>query len=167
MRVLDNGDAGSARGAAILVPDTSKTFDPSRNAIGSARAYGTGGARVKDFRFEQKAHPGAYETRDFREAKSNAAAQRKYATREANTRGKYAIPNTAQDAGNKTAATRDAWDGSKVAATRDLSDGNRPYLGPESKKLNTSVDQTKEAGWKGDLKPLSIDDVRTLLNKNK
>lgn len=182
MRALDYGDAASARGAEILVPDYGKAFDPTQSGIGAARKFGTGGARTKQFDFQQKARAESYATRDFQGSKANAVAQRKYATAEANARGKYGIPKVDEELGKKAATTRDLWDGNKQAATRDIHDGKRPYLGPESKRLNKSMDPKELADWRsgeqvsygngtveriGNLKQLSIDDVRELLNKNK
>ncbi len=184
MRALDYGDVTSQRGAEILVPNYMKEFDPSRSGVGTARTFGTGGARSKEFNFQQKVRADTYLTRDFQGSKTNTGAERKFAANDANTRGKYTIPNVDKDAGNKTAATKELWDGNKVAATQDLHDGQRPYLGPESKKLNRTMDPKEMADWRnagkesvvyGDgtverisnLKQLSIEDVRELLNKNK
>ena len=184
MQKIEGGDVASPRGAEILVADPSKTFDPSRSAVGTLRPYGTGGARTKDFNYAGKVRVDRYDTREFAGSKANAAAQREYATTEAHTRGKYVIPNADKKTGEKTAATKELADGRKVAATRDLRDGKRPYLGPESKKLGTAVDAKSLADWRsagresvsysdstverfGNLKQLSIEDVRELLNKNK
>ncbi len=182
MRALDFGDVASKRGAEILVVDPTKTFDPNRSGIGTARTVATGGARTKDFNFDQKVRAGSFLTRAFSNTKSNAAAEKKFATSDARTR-EYAIPDAVKDAG-KTAATKNLADGNKVAATRDLPDGNRPFLGPESLKVRKAIDPKSLADWRsgggesvsytngtvermGALKQLSIEDVRELLNKNK
>ncbi len=151
----------------LMKPDLSKEFNPSKHAVGSFRNYGTGGATVKDFKFDQKFKPTAYNTGEFTGAKEASIAQRNYATTAANTTGKFSIPNAQKAADTKTVPTKEAADANKVAATRELSDARRTFLGPESKNLNKLVDPTKGAGWKGNLEPLSIDDIRTLLNKNK
>lgn len=184
MRAMTHGEVASQRGAEILVVDPYRPFDPSRSGIGTVRPYGTGAAQAKDFNFQQKARAETFSTRDYAGAKSNSAAERAYAAGEANTKGKYKIPNTDKEAGQRTAETRELRDGTKVAATQDLRDGKRPYLGPESKKLGKSVDPKTMADWRnagnesviysdttvdriGTLKQLSIEDVRELLNKNK
>jgi len=176
--------ASSERGAEILVYDPNKSFDPSRSGVGTARTFGTGGARTKEFNFDQKVRAESFATRNFSGSKANAAAERQYATGAANSAGKYAIPNVDKDVGNKTATTKALWDGEKVAATQDLRDGKRQFLGSESKKLGKSIDPKDLADWRkganesviyhggsvdriGTLKPLSIEDVRELLNKNK
>jgi hypothetical protein len=181
MRAINYGDAGSERGAQVLVYDPNKKFDPSRSDIGAARPFGTGGARVKEFNYDQKARPKSFLTRAFG-AKSDAAAETKFATREADTRGKGNLAGDAAIA-QKTAATKDLSDGNKVAATQSLSDGSRVFLGPERQKLRNGVDPKTLADWRtgetvlyngdgsvdriGNLKKLSIDDIRELLNKNK
>ena len=181
MRALDYGDAASKRGAEVLVVDPTKTFDPTRSGVGTARTVSTGGARTKEFNFDQKARPGNFLTRAFSASKPNAFAERKFVTSEAGTR-KYNA-GEAPDS-TKSAATRKLWDGSKVAATRDSSDATKPFLGPESSKLRKAVDPKTMADWRSGgaeavsytdhsverastFKPLTIDDVRDLLNKNK
>jgi hypothetical protein len=151
----------------LTKPDMTLEFNPNQHAVGSVRTYGTGGAQTKDFNFEQKIKPTAYNTGQFWGAKAASAGERQFSTAPANTKSNYSIPNAEKAAATKTAATKDAPDGSKVAATREVWDATRPFLGPESKNLSKTVDQTKDYGWKGDLQPLSIDDIRTLLNKNK
>ena len=151
----------------LMKPNLTKQFNPSTHAVGSVRTYGTGGAATKDFKFDQKFKPTTYNTGEFAGAKEASAAQRSYATTAANTGGKYAIPNVQKAADTKTAPTKEAPEATKVAVTRELPDARRTFLGPESKNLNKLVDPTKGVGWKGNLEPLSIDDIRTLLNKNK
>ena len=179
---VERGDAGSQRGAEILVIDPHKAYDPSRSAVGS-RTYNAGGARTKEFYFNQKTNPGSYRTRDFYGAKSAAAGEKKFATREANSRGQYEIPNANKAAETKTAPTKEAWDAGKTAETKNLRDGRREFLGRESRKVRQGVDPATMGDWHGGgenvtnaassvekfstLKPLSIDDIRELLNKNK
>ena len=180
---VENGQVGSKRGAEIFAADKYKTFDPTRNSVGG-RTYDTGNARVKDFYYDQKAHPGSYAARDFYGAKKDWSGDLKYAARDANTRGKYDIPNATKAADTKTAATKESWDAGKTAATKGLHDGQREYLGPESKKLRTPVDPATMADWRNGgretvvnsgtsvekyttLKQLTIEDIRELLNKNK
>lgn len=180
---VERGDAGSQRGAEILVIDPNKAYDPSRSAVGS-RTYHAGGARTKEFYFNQKTNPGSYRTRDFYGAKSAAAGGKKFATREANSRGQYEIPNANKAAETKTAPTKEAWDAGKTAEAKNLHDGQREFLGRESRKVGQSVDPATMSDWRGGgsehvtnagssvekfstLKPLSIEDIRELLNKNK
>ena len=184
MHALDgSGFSGTKRWAEIAVIDPNKTYDPSRSSVGG-RTYDTGKARVKEFYYDQKAHPGSYGTRDFYGSKKDWSGDLKYAAHDANTHGQYSIPNATKAADTKTAATKEAWDAGKTAATRGLRDGQREFLGPESKKLRTPVDPATQGDWRSagresvvnsvnsvekysTLKPLTIEDIRELLNKNK
>ena len=183
MVALDNGFTGTERWAEVTSVNPNKTFDPSRSSVGG-RTYDTGNARVKEFYYDQKAHPGSYGTRDFYGSKKNWSGDLQYAARDANTQGKYAIPNAAKAADTKTATTKEAWDAGKTAATRGLRDGQREFLGPESAKLRTPIDPASQGDWRSagresvvnsatsvekfsTLKQLTIEDIRELLNKNK
>lgn len=181
MRTVTNGEAGSMRGAQIIQYDPEKVFDPSRSGIGTVRPYGTKKSGSKEF-YARGARVDTYRTHGFNDSKSATAAQKKYATSDANTRGKYEIPKAGAEASTKTATTKAAWDAQKKAPSRELADGKRPYLGPESKKLGTAVDPKDLANWRSGegvvytdgvvekvstFKQLSIEDVRELLNKNK
>ena len=180
---VENGDVASKRGAEIAVWDPNKAYDPSRSSVGG-RTYDTRNARVKEFYYDQKAHPGTFGTRDFYGSKKNWSGDMKFAARDANTHGKYAIPNATKAADTRTAATKEAWDAGKTAATKGVYDGRREYLGPESTKLHTPVDPATMGDWRtggresvtnsvnsvekySTLKPLTIEDIRELLNKNK
>ena len=184
MRALNYGDVSSKRGAEVLVWDPNKKFDPSRSGVGTARTFGTGGTRTKPFNYDQKVQSNTFLTRMFSRTKSNSASEKDFATGPANTIPKYTIPGTKIDA-QKTMATKSLPAGDKTASTRDLHDGDRTFLGPERKKLGNAIDPKSLADWRsgggetvvygadgsvdkiGNLKKLSIDDVRELLNKNK
>jgi hypothetical protein len=182
MSRVENGEVNSARGAAVVEYDPNKVYDPMTHATAAARSYGTKDAATKDFYTDRHLRVDTYQTRDFYDSKTNSAAQRKFATSEANTKGKFAIPNADKAAATKTASTKTSSEASKVAATRDLPDGGREFLGPERKKLGTSYSAKDLANWRngesvgysdgaidktGSFKNLSIDDIRDLLNKSK
>lgn len=174
----ENREAGSKRGAEVLVIDPDKKFDPSRSAVGG-RTYDAGKAQTKSFLFAQKAKPESYRAGDFYGSKKAWGGNRLFGAKDANIRG----PFDAKTADTKTAATKEAWDAGRSAPTRGLTDGQREYLGPESKKLRQSIDPVTLGDWRtagqtvtntgtsvekySTMKPLSIDDIRELLNKNK
>ena len=182
MSRIENGEVNSARGAAIVEYDPNKSYDAMAHATAAARSYGTKNASTKDYYTDRNLRIDSYQTRDFYDSKANSAAQRKFATTEANTKGKYAIPNASKAAATKTASTKTSSEATKLAATRDLPDGGREYLGPERKKLGTSYSAKDLANWRngesvdysngaiektGSFKPLTVDDIRDLLNKSK
>ncbi len=182
LMAVERGDAGSARGAEIMVIDPTKTYDPSRSSVGS-RTYNAGAARTKEFYFNQKTTPKSFQTSDFYGTKSAAAGDRKFATRDANTRGRYEIPNVNKAEETKTAPTKESRDAGRTAEVKNLRDGRREYLGPETKQARQNIDPASMANWRvggesvvntgsgvekfSTLKPLTIEDIRELLNKNK
>lgn len=180
MLAIENGTVNSRRGAEIFQPDSHKEFNPNSYAANSNRTYGTKGASTKNFDSDRQVRLDTFQTRGFWGSKSNSATQKKFATKDADTRA-YLLPD--KNPGNKTAATKEAWDAKKTAATHELSDARRQYLGVESRKLNNKVDPKTLANWRAggetvvdsdgeidkvsSLKALSIDDIRDLLNKSK
>ena len=183
MLAVENGEVNSTRGAEIFVPDKTKAFDPTKATATAAHGYKTSKAQTKDFYSGQQVRMDTFHTRDFYDAKPNQAAQRQFATKEANTKGNFLLLFARKTAPTKTAETKEAWDANKAAPTRTLADGKRPYLGPESKKLGQPADVKELANWRNGaesvgytdgtvervstLKQLSIDDIRDLLNKSK
>ena len=195
MKALDYGDAGSERGAELLVVDKYKAFNLGAAVTGSSRSYKTGSAQMKDFNFEQKVTTKSYNSRGFWGAKQSAFSNQRYATRAARTTGNYEIPNATKKADTKTAATKEAREANMAMAVRTLPDGSRQYLGKEKKKMETPVDPKEAANWRGasamvttggeigpssgrrryitpteqysQMKEISIAELRELLNKNK
>lgn len=145
------------------------TFDTRQGAVGNGRTFSAGSARTKDFQFNQRFAPVKYQTSEFAQTKKSWFGNFKFGTKSADTRTKSTIPNVDTPAPTSTAETKDARDGGKTAAVRDMPGRDRPYLGPESKKFDRSIDPAKPLpGWAGDkLEVLSLEQVRELLNKNK
>jgi len=183
MRRLTYGQVQSEGWAELLVPNEHKAFDVNRAIRGSSQTVSTGKARTKEFYFDQKVRPEGYRTHGFWGTKDSALRDEQYATIDANTRGRYQIPNAQKKADTKSAPVKDAREANEKLATRNLPGSNREYLGPESKKVRRAVDPKALANWRGDgvsvhssdgtvevggaLRELSIDDVRAILNKNK
>ena len=182
MRALTYGEVQSQGWAELLIPNESKAFDVNRALRGYSQTASTGSARTKTFHFDQKVRPEGYRTRAFSGTKDSALRDAKYATIDANTRGKFEIPNARKEANTKSAAVKDAREANDKLATRNLPGGDREYLGPESKKVRRAVDPKVLANWRdgasvsstggtvevgGTLRELSINDVREILNKNK
>jgi len=182
MQAIENGEVNSQRGAALLYPDYGRAFDPNHYTASAIHSYGTKDASTKGYDAAQQYRVDNYQTHDFYGSKADSAAQKKYATTEANSKGKYLIPNGSKAFDTKTAATKETWDAHKLALTKELADSRRPYLGKESKKMHQTVSAKDLADWRNGetvtysdgeidkvstLKPLSIEDVRDLLNKSK
>ena len=195
MREIDNGFAGSERGAEILALDKYKAFNLASVATGSTKSYNTGSANVKEFNYAQKVTTKSFASRGFWGAKQSAFGDQRFATRAANTSGNYEIPNATKAADTKTAPTKEAREANLAMGVHSLSDGSRQFLGKEQKKMKTPVDPKDAADWRGasgvvtsggevgagegrrryvtpveqisQMKEISIADLRELLNKNK
>ena len=97
----------------------------------------------------------------------------KFATKDAPaTKESWFAKKSAQ---TKNYEVKEAWDASKNAETRVLPGSDRAYVAQGRRQAE--LDATGKAkipfgtnsmgpSWSGDLKPLTIEDVKTLLNKN-
>jgi hypothetical protein len=195
MRALDYGDVTSQRGAEMLIVDPDKSFNLKSMSTGSSRTFNTGSANVKEFNYVQKVTTKSYKAGGFWGSKQAAFADQRFATRAARASGNYEIPNATKKADTKTAATKEAREANLAMTVQTLPDGSRQYLGKEAKKLKTPVDPKEAANWRGaatmittggeigqstggrkyvtpverygQMKEISIEELRDLLNKNK
>ena len=181
MRLLGSGAATSERAAELMVSDPEKSFDLARATTGSSRTYNTGGARVKDFYIVDKARPKTYGAKGYWGLEDSAEGSRSYSTGAARTRGKYEMVDVNRRVGDKSAPVKEAWDADKRVATRGLHDGKRQFLGKESERLHKPVDPAmlrdlrnqgqavpgRPVELYSELKELTVEDVRELLNTNK
>lgn len=149
--------------------DQGLVYNPGNASGGNARTFATRTAESPAFRYEQKVAPTNFQTREFSQQKTSWFSRLKFWARDATPKGDHEIPNANRQADVKAAPVKGAREADKLAAVRDLPDGNRPYLGPESKRLDRSVDPQKPLpGWTGDkMDTLTVEQVRELLNKNK
>jgi hypothetical protein len=152
----------------LAKPDPSKVFNLQQGAtyFGS-QAFRTDKARVKDFYFTQKQSPKGYATTEFNGSKGTWFGDFHFSTKEAPAKGKHEIPNATKKADTKTMPVTGAREREKSMAVASFEKGQRSYLGPEAERLHRLLPYDRPVGWTGDLKPMTIDDVRTLLNKNK
>jgi hypothetical protein len=150
-------------------PNSNLTYDTNQSAFGS-RSIST----------SKVAKTGEFNTRTFlsREyiSKPYGGSEKRswfasllFPAKSANTSGKYEIPNAGTQYGTKESPTREARDAGKVAGTNAFAQTDLPYL--KRNRFDTSIKaappQNKTLGYTGDLRPMTIDDVRELLNKNK
>jgi hypothetical protein len=76
----------------------------------------------------------------------------------------------------KSYDTRSAAVANKTASTRPLVQGDKPFLGKGRRQAaydthgwaaqNMPGDRSGGQSWSGDLRPMTVDDVKKLLNKN-
>ena len=127
---------------------------------------------MKEFGFSRGFRTKDFNAKTYRSKNFNAhgawMGDMKFTTKAANTSGKYKIPGLDKQPGNKQARVKEAHDANKDASTRAFAKGDRPYLGKEAEKIKKGIDPNNQpAGWQGnELRVLSIDDIREMLNKN-
>jgi hypothetical protein len=123
---------------------------------GADKGFSTKSGNVKSFQwidlFRLKSFAGSkkYGAKDYWTGDYEAGGKK------ARTQGNYSIPNAETKAEVKTNPVKEDRDAGKTQETRDY-DKNRPYLVPG--KAQKALDSEQEAQ-----KPLTVDDVRKLLN---
>jgi len=175
-----------AIGVAALAKDPSPTPAPSRSRqllgapdmnrefnieqlspFGRSKSeFRARGAQTNSFYIHQKYTPKGYDTGAFR-TKTAWDSDFKFATKDARTK-----TYETKAAPVKTAEVKDAREGSKTAATREFYDANRTsgFKGRNQALFDRDgpAAQAKIGpSWSGNLKTLTVDDVREILNKNK
>jgi hypothetical protein len=172
MNALTSGawDSASARGDEVLAPKP-KEFNMGALRGGPNRAFPGKAASTNEFYFVDKTRTKDFATREYT-SKGAWMGDMKYGTKEARTKESWFAKKSAR---TKTFDTKDARDASKTATTRALPGGDRSFLAQGRRQADldaTGRDKipfgTTDLGpaWSGDLKPLTIDDVKGLLNKN-
>ena len=158
-------------------PNMNMTYDTSQSSFGKPSAFQSKGAvSSKEFggtrsflsrEFLSKPYGGA-------EKKSWLGNLLSFSSKKADTQGKYEIPNAGTPYGTKAAPTREAYGAQKTAATSAYAQNDLHYLkrnrfdaSPNKTVSNDPSNLNKPIGYTGDLRPMTIDDVRELLNKNK
>jgi hypothetical protein len=141
----------------IMKPDMTLGNEAQGKQFTADRTSVNKKAHVSTFNFQQKSTAKEYRgTRDYSAQQFNSQefAQKDHAVANHLSDKKSATPTYSE--GSKTNSTRTARDQNKNQASRDYA-GNRPYLeqGKSQKSLNRKN------------KPMTIDQVRELLNKNK
>ena len=163
---VGSGFAASERGAEVIVPDESKTFNPSTARFGNRSADSQKFARTGEFRFTERFRTKEFASKEFG-AKSAWLGKLNFATKDAPTKEAREAGKTAA---SKTYDTETAREAGKTAALPDVPDGERKFLGKEADRMKRGIkpeDQGKfENPWVGNLDPMSIEDVKKLLNKN-
>jgi hypothetical protein len=172
MNAVTSGDAASERGAEVLVGDKYKEFNLAAMRGGSAKAFGTKGAYSNEFHFVDRVRTKDFYTRDY-VSKKAWMGDAKFATKASPTKESWFSRRTARS--EKTYATKESRDANREHGTRALPGGEKPFLvqGRTQAGLDaTGKDKipfgTTDMGpsWSGELKPLTVDDVKGLLNKN-
>ena len=170
MNEVEGGE--SHRGSEIMMPNQNKTFDTRAANFGTASAIGSRQARTGEFHYEDRMRTKSFGTRDF-STKGATMVDTKYETKAAPVKESWFSRITAR---TKKYETREAQGVSKTAETRALPGGDKAYFVNGRKQgiydskgaaaMAQGGDRSDGQSWSGDLKPLSIEDVKKLLNKN-
>lgn len=163
---VSSGFAGSERGAEVIVPDESKTFNPATARFGNRASASEKSARTDGFRFTERFRTKEFASKEFG-AKSAWLGKLNFATKDAPTKEAREAGKTAASKPYDTETAREA---GKTAALPVVPDGERQFLGKEAERMKRGIrpqDQEKfQNPWSGNLDPMSIEDVKKLLNKN-
>jgi hypothetical protein len=149
-------------------PDLTREFNVQQlSPFGRSKSeFQVRGANTNSFYFQQKFQPKGYQTQSF-ETKGSRYTDFKFSTKDAQTKS-----FETKAAPVKTAPVKDAREGSKTAATREFSDANRTsaFKGRNQAlfdKEGPAAQSKIGPSWSGDLKTLTVEDIREILNKNK
>lgn len=166
----------ASREEELMKPDITKEFNPAAANFGAARSINGKSASTGAFQFENKTRTKSFATRGFA-TKEASGSQSQFATKTAATKESWYSKLTAP---TKTYATRESRDANRglQGATLPGSDQKFQARGRRQAELDAQRakgraplvplgwDRDVGQSWNGDLKPLSIQDVKTLLNKN-
>jgi hypothetical protein len=155
----------------IMHPDYTRAYDASKGSPVANRSVKARGTATKEFgtsAFSAK----AFSAREFASAKPAYIAASKVALPEAPIKPRNEIPNLNTKAATKTVAVKEARDSGKTVETRMAPSSDREFLvrGRAQAQLDKekgAPENSKPLGYVGNLAPLTIQDIRELLNKNK
>lgn len=160
------------RESEILRPDETKAFNLGAASFGAGRTATTKPVQTNEFYFINKTRAGSFGTRDYA-TKGASGIDAAYATKEAPSKESWFSRLTAP---TKKYATKESRDAGKTVDTRALPGGDAAFIAKGRRQAALDKDGAAAgfvrgdteggASWTGDLKPLTIQDVRKLLNKN-
>lgn len=167
---MSTGEAGSARGAEVMVPDESRTFNPATARFGNTSSLSSKSAQTGEFRFVDGVRTKEFSSGEYRGAKTAWLEKLRFTTKEARTGEAHEAREAGKTARSKGYETDAAREAGKSAAIPVVADGTRKFMGKEADRFTRGIrpeDQAKyENPWNGNLEPMSIEDVKKLLNKN-
>lgn len=160
----------------LMRPDMTKEFNPAATNFGAGRSISGKAATTRSFQYENKTRTKTFATKGFA-TKEAAGSQSQFATKTAATKESWYSKLTAR---TKTYDTRESRDANKGLQGSALPGSDLKFYARGRRQAELDAQRAqgrgpliplgwdREAGqsWNGDLKPLSIQDVKTLLNKN-
>jgi hypothetical protein len=161
------GSGGESGLDRIMRPDPAKTFDPGSANFGRTRPFATKGALTNEFHFEDRTRTKSFATRDFTTGEARLE-KGGFDTKAVPTKESWFSGLTAR---SKDYPTKESRDAGKTTETRALPGADRTYTprGRRQASLDKNGGAAQPVGaesWSGELKPLTIQDVKALLNRN-
>lgn len=163
----------TTREEQLMKPDITKEFNPSSANFGSGRSLVGKKTATSEFQFVDKTRTKSFATKEL-SAKQAAGTSSQYETKTAATKESWFARLTSP---TKTYATRESSDANKnlQGATLPGSDQRFVARGRRQAELDKNAaasrvplggDRDIGQSWSGEVRPLTIQDVKTLLNKN-
>jgi hypothetical protein len=137
--------------------------DPTMKNSAEGKMFDTkafsGGKQIstREFIYEQKVRPKSFLTWLFGGTKVHSASDKKFATKEANPKGRYEIPNANTTLDQPTYQTNESVYADKKYATRDFATRQTEVRGTAQGSIDAQYQKS----------PMTIEQVRELLNKNR
>jgi hypothetical protein len=160
----------TSREEEIMRPDITKQFNLGSAKFGSGMSVTGKKAATSEFYFEDKTRTKSFATNALG-AKPAWGTDSKFATKSADTKESWFARLTARTKSYETGESRDANKGlqGRALAGKDFEARGRRQADIDKNGapgMTSGGERDGGQSWAGDLKPLSIQDVRTLLNKN-
>ena len=163
----------TTREEQVMRPDITKEFNLSAARFGSGRSVTGKAAATSEFYFVNKTRTKNFDTKEFA-TKEAQSAKSKYETKTAETKESWFARRTAQ---TKPYATRESSDANKNLQGRVLPGSEKQFVARGRRQaeidkqhgvagMTPGGDRDAGQSWSGEVRPLTIQDVKTLLNKN-
>ena len=163
----------------VTRPDTSLEYDLRNSSFRGGKPIKGKDAQAKDYLGSTTFRAKDFQARSFLGGKDAWVAEKSFRTKESNLAGRYQIPNRDRQVAVGGAAVKEARDAGKTAATGEYIEANKASRGGEPGNQGRSQQRltreqngqlpvgTTPVGWSGNMRAMTIDDIRELLNKNK
>lgn len=162
----------TSRAEQVMKPDLTKEFNPNSANFGAGKSLSGKNAATSEFHFVNRTRTKAFETGAFATKKA-WGMDSSFGTKAVQTKESWFARLTSP---TKTYATRESRDASKGLQGKVLPGSDRRFvaIGRRQAELDTNgasrmpIGGDRDGGqsWSGELKPMSIQDVKVLLNKN-
>jgi len=157
----------------LYTPNSSLAYAPEKGAFLSGKTFNAGKAYVKDYEYDQKVQTKAFSAKDFSGAKGYWAGNFKLSDSKTPVQDAFVLSSMSKTYATKAEDVKNARESGETSPTRGYA-GNVQFKGryEDQTELATNAKaKPKSAAWRQEQEktksPLSIDEVRDLLNKNK